>query len=198
MTGITKERKAMAKQWRNTDKSYGMAVISVHWVMALAVIAMYPLGLYIVDLTYYDPEYKVVPHWHKSIGILFGLLLAFRFGWKLFNKHPAAPANHSQAIRLLTKLGHAALYLLMLAVVISGYLISTADGRAIDVFNWFAIPATPALIENQEDVAGVIHYWSATALIVMAGLHALAALKHHFIDRDETLKRIVGIQQENS
>jgi cytochrome b561 len=87
---------------------------------------------------------------------------------------------------------HKALYALLFTVMISGYLISTADGRAISVFNIFELPALPWSIENQEDIAGDIHFWLACFLVGFASLHALAALKHHFIEKDHTLKRMLG------
>ena len=76
----------------------------------------------------------------------------------------------------------------------SGYLISTADGRAIDVFNWFAVPALGELIENQEDIAGDVHFYLAWILIVTASLHAIAALKHHFFNKDDTLKQMLRLR----
>jgi cytochrome b561 len=76
--------------------------------------------------------------------------------------------------------------------MLSGYLISTADGRAVEVFGWFSIPATLSGLENQEDIAGEIHEWLAFTLIGLVMLHALAATKHHFINRDATLKRMLG------
>jgi cytochrome b561 len=187
---------ALNRSLRNDDRHYGLIAVAIHWLMALAIIGMYPLGLYIDSLTYYDPEYRTIPHWHKSIGMLILALLLVRLVWRAVNPSPAAPAGHGAWLRLATKVGHAALYLLMLVALVSGYMISTADGAPIDVFNWFSVPALPALVENQEDVAGDIHYWTTTALIVMAGLHALAALKHHYLDRDETLTRIFAIKQE--
>jgi cytochrome b561 len=78
------------------------------------------------------------------------------------------------------------------SVMISGYLISTADGRAISVFGWFEVPALITSIPDQEDIAGLIHEYLAWGLVIFSGLHALAALKHHFIDRDPTLKRMLG------
>ena len=78
----------------------------------------------------------------------------------------------------------------MAAIMLSGYLISTADGRAIEVFSWFEVPATLSDIDGQEDIAGDIHEILAWTLIVLVALHALAALKHHFIDKDTTLKRM--------
>ncbi len=79
-----------------------------------------------------------------------------------------------------------------LAVIVAGYLISTADGEPISVFGWFSVPATLSGLPDQADVAGEIHLYLAWALVVFAVLHALAALKHHFVDRDPTLKRMLG------
>jgi cytochrome b561 len=78
----------------------------------------------------------------------------------------------------------------MLALFISGYLISTADGRAIEVFGWFELPATLTLV-NQEDVAGVIHWGLAWTLMATVALHAVAAIKHHWLDKDKTLVRML-------
>ena len=69
---------------------------------------------------------------------------------------------------------------------------TTADGRGIAVFGLFEVPATLTSIPDQADVAGAIHEYLAWALVIFAGLHALAALKHHFIDRDATLVRMFG------
>ena len=80
---------------------------------------------------------------------------------------------------------------LLFAAMISGYLISTADGSGIDVFGLFEVPSVTGRQNGLEDSAGLVHYWSTWALVVLAGLHGLAALKHHFIDRDATLKRML-------
>ena len=84
------------------------------------------------------------------------------------------------------------LYLGIFVLVLSGYLISTEDGRPIAVFTWFDVPALGALFANQADIAGLVHEYVAYSLIALAVLHGLAALKHHFIDKDNTLKRMFG------
>ncbi|MFZ1872669.1 MAG: cytochrome b/b6 domain-containing protein, partial [Chania sp.] len=84
------------------------------------------------------------------------------------------------------------LYTVLFAILISGYLISTADGQAISVFGWFDVPASLTGIPQQADTAGTIHLYLAWVVVVLSALHALAALKHHFIDRDVTLKRMLG------
>lgn len=94
--------------------------------------------------------------------------------------------------RIGAKFGHGFLYLALFAVMIAGYLISTADGVGIPVFGLFEVPALVSGLPDQADTAGVIHLWLAWALVIFSGLHALAALKHHFIDRDATLTRMLG------
>ena len=88
---------------------------------------------------------------------------------------------------------HWVIYGLLLAIFVSGYLISTADGRAIDVFNWFSVPATLQGLENQEDIAGVVHEWLAWILMGLVLVHGLAAFKHHFVNKDNTLRKMLGV-----
>lgn len=184
----------MAISIKNSASRYGLASITLHWVMALTIIGMYPLGLYIESLGYYDAAYRVVPHWHKSIGMILMGLLVIRMLWCFISVSPRSLLQ-PRVQQLAIKVVHHSMYLLITVALISGYMISTADGRAIAVFNWFEMPALPALVEQQEDMAGVIHYWSTTVLIILAGVHALAALKHHFINKDQTLLRMLGIRR---
>ncbi|WP_322979411.1 cytochrome b [Pseudomonas sp. C11] len=179
-------------QWRNSPARYGLVSISLHWLVALAVFGLFALGYWMVGLSYYDPWRQEAPDLHKSIGLLlFGLML-LRVLWRLLNPSPAALASHGAMTRLASKLGHGLLYLGLFGVMITGYLISTADGRGIEVFGLFTVPATFTGIPDQEDVAGDIHRILAWGLVIFAGVHGLAALKHHFIDRDSTLLRMFG------
>ena len=84
------------------------------------------------------------------------------------------------------------LYLLLFCTAISGYLISTADGRPVEVFGHFEVPASLTDLPGQADWAGAIHLTLAITVIVLTAVHALAALKHHFVDRDRTLLRMLG------
>ena len=148
-----------------------------------------------VDLTYYHQLYKTAPALHKSIGILFFTLMILRLVWRSTQISPNHLTSHSPIENKAGKLIHALLYFLVFAIMITGYLISTADGRGIEVFELITVPAFGAIIENQEDVAGLVHKWLAYFLIALTVLHALAALKHHFIDKDNTLNRIIGKRQ---
>ena len=108
----------------------------------------------------------------------------------------AHPRHKPWELRLAS-LVHGLLYLLLIVIVLSGYLISTAKGQGIDVFGWFTLPALITGLPEQADRAGLVHYWLAISVLVLAGLHALGALKHHFIDRDNTLRRMLGLRQHS-
>ena len=179
-------------QWRNSTSQYGLISILLHWMVTVAVIGLFALGYWMVGLTYYSSWYRTAPDIHKSIGLILFALMAVRLVWRFLSHGPAPLPSHGRVTRLATKAGHGLLYLGLFAVMISGYLISTADGRAISVFDWFEVPALITGIPDQEDIAGLVHEYLAWALVIFSGLHALAALKHHFIDRDSTLKRMLG------
>ena len=175
---------------KNTTNSYGWPAIAMHWICALSVIGLFALGLYMVELDYYDTWYHQSTHWHESIGILFFVVLLMRIGWRLSNPAPQAIGDSPLQARL-AHWAHMMLYVLMIAIPISGYLIATADGHDIAVFDWFEIPSLTGNVDNLEDVAGDIHYWLAVTIIVLTIGHLGAAIKHHFIDRDDTLRRML-------
>jgi len=178
--------------WRNTQDGYGLVSIGLHWLLALAVTGLFVLGLWMVELGYYHPWYQRAPDIHRSVGVLlFGIMLA-RFAWRYTNPDPEAigTAVERKAAAWVHRLMVALTYMLIL----SGYLISTADGRGIHVFGLFVLPASLSGLQNQADVAGRIHELLAFALIALTCLHIVAALKHHLVDRDQTLRRMLNIK----
>ena len=146
------------------------------------------------DLTYYSPYYRTAPFWHKSIGISLAALLVLRLCWRLLNSRPRPLAHHQRWEGQLAGGVHTLLYLLLGVVVISGYLISTARGQGVDVFGWFLIPALITDLPLHADRSGLVHYWIAICILGLAAIHALGALKHHFLDRDDTLRRMLGMR----
>ena len=179
-------------QSQNTQDSYGWVSIGIHWLMALLMFAMFGLGLYMVDLTYVDEWYRAAPTLHIGAGILLFLLLFIRLFWRLTNP---APKIYGQTFeKVIGLMVHRLHYVLMFALMLSGYLIITADGRAVQVFTWFEMPALFPAEKGREELAGSIHEYFAWGFIGFVGLHAAAALKHHWIDKDRTLLRMLGIK----
>ena len=177
----------------NTAERFGLVAIILHWVIALIVIGLFALGLYMLELTYYDSLYNTLPFIHKSLGMLLIIFLLLRIVWKITNIQPDPVAGCTPVEIAGAKLAHFGLDALTLLIIVSGYLISTAKGVGISVFDWFEVPATITSIPIQEDTAGFIHRYLAYTVIGLAVLHTAAALKHHFINKDNTLRRMLGL-----
>ena len=182
----------MAMQWKNSTTRFGMIAVTLHWLVAITVFCLFGLGLWMTGLDYYDSWYKQGPWWHKSIGITLFFVVISRLCWRLLSPPPVALTSHEPWEIKLAHMAHLLMYALLLTIMVSGYLISTADNRPIEVFGWFAIPATITSLPRQEDIAGWVHLILASTLIGLVALHAAAAFKHHFFDRDRTLIRIFG------
>lgn len=176
--------------WRNTRSGWGIVSILLHWLSAVAIVGLFALGWWMTGLGYFDAWYNLAPWWHRSIGMLLLFATLLRLIWRVMNPTPVAHGGRLE--RLAAHLGHLLLYGLLLVVLVSGYLISTARGRGISVFDWFEVPALVSHLPNQESIAGAIHWYAAVALMVLAGGHLLAALKHHVLDRRDTLTRMLN------
>lgn len=178
---------------KNTATRYGVVSIAIHWVSFLMVAGLFGVGVYMVELTYYDPLYHELPEWHKLLGVILGGLTLIRLVWICLSRPPRVLSEHRwQAV--LAKLVHGLLYLILLLLAISGYLISTAKGTPLTSFDVQLLPALMKLAPNQVDLIGLIHLWVAWVLVGLVSVHALAAFKHHFINHDQTLTRIFTIK----
>lgn len=169
-------------------KGWGLPIASIHWLTAITVLTLFGSGLWMVGLTYYHDWYRTAPYLHKSLGLTLFFITLLRLFLILRTSRP--PSFGRPIERLLSKAMHGVIYITLFGVFISGYLISTADGRGIEVFGLVIIPSMGKFINNQEDFAGVIHFYLAWLLIILAALHAFGALKHHFFDKDDTLKQM--------
>lgn len=169
---------------------YSTTAIVLHWLMALGLIALFAFGLYMTGLPF-SPRKLQFYSWHKWAGVtLFALALA-RVLWRLAHEPPPLPSTISPRMRALAHAGHGLLYALMLAVPLSGWLMSSAKGTQTVLFG--VLPLPDLLSRNKElgDLLGSLH-WSLNMLLaaVVVG-HVAAALKHHFIDKDDVLVRIL-------
>lgn len=181
---------------RNDPQNIGLVSVLLHWLMAILIIGLFALGKYIVDLDYYDPWYKKAPDLHFGLGVIVALLLVIRMGWRLSNSHPQIIGKAWEQRTALWV--HRLFYALIATIIISGYFITTADGKGLSMFGWFEIHATFYGYPNQEDIAGEVHKLLSDTLIVLVVLHSLASLKHHLINRDPTLRRMLGLGEAHS
>ena len=176
---------------KNTKSGYGIVAILLHWVMALLIIGLFILGEYMVDLDYYSKWYIAAPWWHKSVGMAVLALLLVRIFWVLSNVHPAPLATYKSWEIKAAKATHILFYVLLFVICFSGYFITTAKGASIDMFGWFDIPAMINFSKYQADIAGEFHEIASYVMAFLLVLHVCATFKHHFIDKDVTLGRIL-------
>ncbi len=175
---------------KDSTHNYGIVSILLHWLSAVTLIFLFALGVYMTGLGYYDEWYHKGPALHISLGILIFFATLLRLLWRKTNTTPQ-DLSPGKAANLTAKLIKIFLYILIFIVAISGYLITTAEGQAADVFGWIGVPASIELEANQVDLAGEIHEYAAWLIIIIATLHAVAALLHHFVFKDKTLKRMI-------
>lgn len=126
--------------WKNTANRFGHISVLIHWLVALTVYGMFALGLWMVTLGYYDVWYHQAPEIHKSIGTLLFIVMVVRVVWRFVSPPPKPLASYSRFTRVSAILAHLALYVVLFSILISGYLISTADGQPISVFRLVRYP----------------------------------------------------------
>jgi cytochrome b561 len=173
---------------RDKEDGYGVVARFLHWGMAVAIPAMFGLGLWMVGLDYYSPYYKSAPDLHRSAGILLLIALCLRVMWRAANVKPG-DGDLTPFERKASRLVHRAFYPLLFALMISGYVMSTADGRSIEVFGWFSVPSLYR-DKGLESAAGLVHEWTAYGVIALAVLHAAAALRHRFAGTEPQRSRM--------
>lgn len=178
---------------KNDETRFGLLAVLLHWVIAVGTFALFGLGLWMRDLSYYDAWYQKGPTLHEGVGVLLFFLILLRIVWRYVSPPPPAESHHKRWEKFTAKAAHTLLNLLLILIAVSGYLIVTAKGDPLSVFDWFSLPASMTKMSAQADLAGEVHFYVAWAVVLLAGLHALAAIKHHFIDKDRTLKRMLGL-----
>jgi len=177
---------------RNSPTNYGLIGVFLHWSMALLLIGLFAMGLWMVTLTYYDEWYHQAPQLHKSLGLLVGALWCVRLLWRVLDRLPEPEATFTVWEQRLAKIMHQLFYLLIFLLVLAGYMISTAEDAGVEFFGLFEVPAVFPAFEGQADVAGWVHWALGWLIMICALLHSVAALRHHFINRDRTLLKMLG------
>ena len=170
--------------------SYTHTAISLHWLVAIAIVATFSLGLYMQDLPLSPGKLRFYS-WHKWAGVTIFLLVLLRILWRLAHRPPAPPAGVPAWQQRAAELVHVLLYVLMVAVPLSGWLMSSAKGVQTV---WFGVLPLPDLLGKNKELGDLLAAVHKTLNFSMAGLvliHTGAALKHHLIDRDEVLARML-------
>ncbi|HET6554148.1 MAG TPA: cytochrome b [Dyella sp.] len=178
---------------RSTDRRWGSVAKFFHWTTALLIIGNGIFGL-LMDLAD-TPMQKI--GWlalHKSIGLTVLALFLLRLLWRMGDRRPAEdPAPRWQQLAAHTV--HGVLYLLILALPLSGWWFNSIAGKPLQFFKMFNLPALVAANHDQRHVAHGVHEYLFWFLVLVLVLHVAGALKHHLVDRDNTLLRMLPFRR---
>jgi cytochrome b561 len=184
------------------QERYSNVAITLHWLIALGIIVNIALGLYFADLPRSDPDKFFLTQTHKSIGLTILVLSLIRVAWRLMNPVPPLPASMSPITRFAAHATHFLLYLLIIAIPLSGWLLVSSSplGLPTMYFGWFAWPQLPYFSDLPRAAKkiwvhefGTVHVYLAWSAIVLVTIHVVAALYHQFIRRDIVLGRMLPL-----
>jgi len=169
---------------------YTRTAILLHWLTAALIFGIVPLGIYMHDLPL-SPDKLQLYSYHKWIGVTIFMLVVLRLLWRATHTPPALPASIPRWQQRASQTVHAGLYGLMLATPLSGWLMSSAKGFKTV---WFGVLPLPDLVAKNKvlgETLAEVHEVLSFTLAALVLLHIAAALKHHFVERDDVLRRML-------
>ena len=176
---------------------YTRTAKALHWLMAILFFGLLALGFYMHDLPL-SPDKLKLYSWHKWAGVSAFLLVWFRLFWRVTHRPPALPDSMPRVMQVAAHAGHFLLYALMLAIPLSGWLMSSAKGFQTV---WFGILPIPDLLNKNKELGDLLQtvHMSLNLLFVATIVgHVGAALKHHFIDKDDILTRMLPVHSREN
>jgi cytochrome b561 len=171
-------------------KRYTTTAIALHWVIAVLLLGQFAFGLVLGDIPRGTPERGLYVNLHKSTGLLIGLLIVLRIGWRLTHAPPPLPGTMPAWQRHAARFNHAALYLCMLMMPLSGYLASNFSKYGVKFFNVVLLPPWGPNDKTLYAIFNQTHRFTALLLALLVALHVLAVAKHMLIDHDGLLLRM--------
>lgn len=173
-------------------RRYTSVAIGLHWLMLIALVGAFTMGLYIQELPFSPNKLKLISY-HKWAGVTIFAVLLFRIYWRLTHRPPELPTAMPHWQKQVATATHLALYGLMLLIPITGWLMSSAKGFQTV---WFGIVPLPDLLAKDKELGDLLKQVHMLLNFVLAGTvfaHAGAAFKHHFINRDDVLTRMLPL-----
>ena len=180
-------------RFANTENGYGSISIALHWSMAALLIALVILGLYMVQLpdAGFDTTKISLILYHKEFGVAAFVLAMLRLAWRVTTVLPRLVEHLPDWQKVVARFVHLSFYALMVTLPITGWLMSSAAAIPVSFFGLFNLPDLIPYNNYLFQVFIIIHKWLAYTLIPLIVIHAGAALRHHFIFKDDTLRKML-------
>lgn len=171
-------------------QKYHPALRTLHWLMAVLILSMLALGTYMAELPRSAPMRGDLYALHKSIGVTLFFLLLLRMVVRLGTVVPPLPPGINAWERGLAELTHAAFYVLLCLMPLSGIIMSNAFGMGVAWFG-FGLPRIVEPDRNLGKLAGIAHEWLGYGLLVLIAAHVAGVVKHRFFDKNDVLDRML-------
>ena len=184
-------------QWRNTANNYGAVAKFLHWAIVILIITQYVIIEAAEELPDGLEKLRMVTN-HKSFGMLVLLLVLTRIVWKLTSRGLPQPVPMPAPQRIAAAAGHGLLYLLILAMPLTGWAMSSSANYPVTFFGLFQFPALVAENHDLHEALEEVHELLFNTTVVIAVLHALAAVYHHVWMKDDTLRRMLPFGRPRS
>jgi len=172
-------------------QGYNRIARAFHWSIAVLIIGLLVVGFYMEGMEPAPFKYKVYG-WHKALGITVLVLAVLRIVWRQFSPRPQSLSHYKQWEKILSKTIHAVLYVAMIGMPLSGWVMSSAGGYPVSFFGLFDVPSIVSKDKELSRLANELHGIFGYAIVGVVVLHIFGALKHHIIDKDATLSRMGG------
>jgi cytochrome b561 len=176
---------------RNSAEAYGSLAKFLHWAIVLLIVPQYFLIEGAEEFAEGSREAAQLMDLHKSLGMLVLILALVRIAWKIMNRPHPAPIGEVVWQRKAAAAGHGILYLLILLQPLSGWVMSSAGEYPVSLFGWFAFPAIVGPNHDLHEALEEVHEVLFWLTVVVAAVHIAAALFHHWVLRDDTLRRML-------
>lgn len=188
---MSTEPQTMARAGRPLPAAYDPVAKTLHWLMALAILMLIGFGLYMTAQPPSLRTYRLFDM-HKAVGLSLMVLAVLRLGWRLYRPAPPMLTEGARPWELwLAHIVHVALYALMIAIPVVGWVGASASGLPMTFFGLLPIPALLDPSKPLQEIALSLHGWLNKLFMVVILLHVVGALKRHFITRDATLRRML-------
>lgn len=192
--------RSIARQTRHPHRAqgdpqrYGAVAIALHWLMAIVLVTLVVVGLYMVSLpdVGFDTRKIGLILYHKQLGVFALALALLRLAWRVGHALPALVETLPEWQKVIARLVHLCLYALMFALPVTGWLMSSAAGFPVSFLGLFDLPDFISQNDYFFQAFAQVHKWLGYGLIALTVVHAGAALMHHFMLKDETLKKMLS------
>ena len=175
---------------RNTKEDYGSVSKILHWLIGFNMIGLIAIGWYMTRLSDEDIWYWRLLELHQAVGLSFFVLVPVKFAWKMYSPNPGLLPSIKPWERFVARLVHWFFIVAIVVIPLTGFIFVATNGEAVKLYDLITIPDIGRLSKVSRSLLSNIHYYLSYTCAALIVVHILAALKHHFIDLDRSLRRM--------